>query len=148
MLLPPSPLLVPAVALLGLAAMAMSCADSGAAPTPGAEYGASFTLGVGDAQAVGADGLTLRFEGVAGDSRCPVDVVCVWAGEATVRLRAQAPSQDARTLDVTVHGTGGSGEGDYAGSYKITVTKLEPAPVSRQQIQASAYRATLVVVKR
>jgi hypothetical protein len=140
--------LLPASAALALAGLAMSCADSGASPTPGAAYGAPFVLNVGDAQAVGADGLTLRFEGVSADSRCPVDVTCVWEGEATVRIRAQAPSQDARTLDVRVRGTGGSGESDFGEIFKITVAKLEPAPVSRQPIAPAAYKATLVVSKR
>jgi hypothetical protein len=28
----------------------------------------------------------IRFEGVANDSRCPGDAICVWAGDATVRV--------------------------------------------------------------
>ena len=33
-----------------------------------------------------SDGLTITFEAVTGDSRCPEGVECVWAGEAHVRL--------------------------------------------------------------
>jgi hypothetical protein len=135
--------------LLALAAAATACAsDGGTRPSPGAEYGAPVVLGVGDAMVVGDDGLTLRFEGVSNDSRCPVDVNCIWEGEALVLLRAQAPSQEARTLEVRVRGTGGSGTGEYAGRFTVQVTKLEPAPVSTAPIPASAYKATVVVTRR
>ena len=33
-----------------------------------------------------SDGLTITFDAVAGDSRCPEGAECVWAGEAHVRL--------------------------------------------------------------
>ncbi len=143
-----APVLLPAVALLGLTAMARSCSDSGTSPSPGAEYGAPFVLGVGDARAVGADGLTVRLEGVSGDSRCPTDVNCVWEGEALVQIRAQAPAAEARTLEVRVRGTGGAGRGDFAERFELEVTRLEPAPVSTKPIPASAYKATLVVNRR
>ena len=33
-----------------------------------------------------ADNVMLRFEKVALDSRCPIDVTCVWAGEAKLEF--------------------------------------------------------------
>lgn len=141
--------MVPLALLLALAGTATACAsDGGTRPSPGSEYGAPFVVGVGDTLAIGGDGLTLRFEGVSNDSRCPTDVTCIWEGEALVALRAQAPSQDARTLELRVLGGGGSEAAEYAGRFVVQVTKLEPAPVSTSQIPAGAYKATLVVTRR
>lgn len=141
--------LTPLALVMALATAASACAsDGGTRPSPGAEYGAPFVVGVGDAMAVGGDGLTVRFEGVSNDSRCPVDVNCIWEGEAMVQLRAQAPSQEARTLELRVRGGGGSDSSEYGGRFSVQVTRLEPAPVSTSPIPAGAYKATLVVTKR
>ncbi len=149
MVLLPSFPLVPTAALVALLALAGSCSDNGASPSPQPDYGTPFTLGVGDARAVGADGLSVRFEGVANDSRCPVDVNCVWEGEATVQVRLQAPAQETRTLELRVRGTGGSSPpGEFGERFAVQVTKLEPAPRSSQPIPAGAYQATLVVTRR
>lgn len=136
-------------ALIAFSMAAAACgSDSGTEPSPGAVYGTPFVFGVGDTMAVGGDGLTLRFEGVSDDSRCPVDVVCITAGDARVALRAQAPSQDVRTLELIVLGGGGSQATEYAGRFMVQVTKLEPAPMSTTPIPPNAYRATLVVTRR
>ena len=41
-----------------------------------------------------SDGLTITFEAVTGDSRCPEGVECVWAGEAHVRLVIEGTADD------------------------------------------------------
>lgn len=49
-----------------------------------------FTLAVAG-QAEVAPGLVLRLERVVADSRCPVDVNCVWAGEIRLAFALEAP---------------------------------------------------------
>jgi hypothetical protein len=44
------------------------------------------TLTYGEEQSVGGSVLAVSFTRVVEDSRCPVDVVCVWAGNALVEL--------------------------------------------------------------
>jgi len=44
------------------------------------------TLGYGEEKSVGGSVLRVAFVRVVEDSRCPVDVVCVWAGNALVEL--------------------------------------------------------------
>jgi hypothetical protein len=43
-------------------------------------------LGYGEEKSVGGSVLRVAFVRVVKDSRCPVDVVCVWAGNAAVEL--------------------------------------------------------------
>lgn len=62
-----------------------ACASS--ATDPGKQRaiaaGETFTMATGEQVAL-ADAGTLRYLRVAGDSRCPPDVQCVWAGDAEV----------------------------------------------------------------
>src|SRR5688572_10927641 len=61
--------------------------------------GRSFTLKVGQQIFLKQERLRIEFVAVPADSRCPVDVVCVWAGDAEVQLRvrrAGAAQQDLR----------------------------------------------------
>lgn len=44
------------------------------------------TLAYGEEKSVGGSVLAVSFARVVEDSRCPVDVVCVWAGNALVEL--------------------------------------------------------------
>lgn len=44
------------------------------------------TLAWGDEKPVGGSVLKVSFAQVLEDSRCPIDVVCVWAGNAVVEL--------------------------------------------------------------
>lgn len=53
--------------------------------------GEPFDLAVGEG-ALSRDGRTaIHFTRVVGDSRCPPDVVCVWAGEARIELEVVHP---------------------------------------------------------
>src|SRR4029453_14195399 len=49
--------------------------------------GREFKLKVGRAVTVKGTRLRIRFAAVENDSRCPADVMCVWAGNAAVRLQ-------------------------------------------------------------
>jgi hypothetical protein len=84
--------------------------------------------------------LRIGFLGVRNDSRCPVDVVCVWAGNAEVEIGVSfgmGPTRpyvlnttlDPRFVDL--------------GAYRITLTGLKPDPVSTSPIPPDRYVATL-----
>jgi hypothetical protein len=83
--------------LLALAVLATlsGCASSGAV-TPGQD----FSLSVGQQVAL-SDGSTLRYAGIANDSRCPPDVQCIRAGDADVLFDHTA--HQGSTLRVTLN---------------------------------------------
>ena len=67
------------------------------------EPGVSFTLAPGQAATVRRADTRITFREVREDSRCPVDVTCVWAGDAKVEVtiaRSGAPTE-TRTLSIT-----------------------------------------------
>jgi hypothetical protein len=49
-----------------------------------------------------ASGVNLKFIGVTSDSRCPIDVTCVWQGEAVIEIELQAHGRTARGSISTV----------------------------------------------
>lgn len=84
--------------------------------------------------------LTVTFEAVTGDSRCPSDVVCIWAGDAAVRLQLSGEA----TGDLVLHTpteTIGPRSG-VAGRFRVELLELTPQPHTGRP-RPPAYRATL-----
>ena len=82
-------------------------------------------------------------EGVGADSRCPVNVTCVWEGDAQVTIglsrQAQAPGQ------LQLHTSQRfATEGTYL-NYRVRLAALMPAPRDGNPIDAGSYAATLVI---
>ena len=114
--------------------------------TPSGEkvpLGREFTLAPGQSVVVDED-LRLTLKSVTDDSRCPVDVTCVWEGDAKVSVDVITPTPRA---EHELHTTGRESHEAKHGAYRITLVKLEPAPRSTTTISASDYRATFVVVR-
>ncbi|NCQ18372.1 MAG: hypothetical protein COW85_07100 [Ignavibacteria bacterium CG22_combo_CG10-13_8_21_14_all_37_15] len=85
--------------------------------------------------------LTIKFSAIPEDSRCPVDVVCVWAGNAHIVLLLNG--SDNIDLNTTLP----SNEASYMNTYKITLLEVQPLPLSRQQIPIEKYEVKLKVEK-
>ena len=114
--------------------------------TPSGEkipLGREFTLAPGQS-AVVDDNLRLTLKSVTDDSRCPVDVTCVWEGDAKVSVDVITPTPRA---EHELHTTGRESHEAKHGDYRITLVKLEPARRSTTTISSSDYRATFVVVR-
>ena len=105
--------------------------------------GREFTLAVGQSAVVEGD-VRLTLKSVTDDSRCPVDVSCVWEGDAKVAVEVITPTPRA---EHELHTTGRESHEAKHGDYRITLVKLEPARRSTATISPGDYRATLVVVR-
>jgi hypothetical protein len=93
----------------------------------------------GQAVSVREADATFRFDGVSGDSRCPIDAICIQGGDALVQitvLRGRTGSQS-----YTLH------TGDMRpvvhDDLTIALVDLTPYPYSARPIQPSDYRLTL-----
>jgi hypothetical protein len=64
----------------------------------------------------------LKFVRVVSDSRCPVNVTCVWAGDAALELRVFKGKQ---TENLTLH-TGLEPRGATVMGLKLTLQNLQP----------------------
>ena len=109
--------------------------------SPDAVVGKPFELNAG-ATALLSDGARIQFTTVSGDSRCPMDAQCVWAGDATVAI---AVSQSGKPADACELHTQQSGSQISCGDYVITLRALAPYPRSGKTIAAQDYVATFLV---
>jgi hypothetical protein len=122
-----------------LAAMVAACA---ATTEPGsASLDRDFLVREGQQVLVDGERLTIRFQDVTEDSRCAVDVQCVWAGEGVVVLRLSEPGREA--AEVTLRTTEGKNAGTY-GDYRVSLKNLDPKPRSGGS-PPETYIATLEV---
>ena len=101
----------------------------------------STVLGVGESIDLGG-GERLTFTGVVQDSRCPVDVQCVWAGEAVL---AFALTGGGTTVERSIGFSPGGEASGVLGSYRVTVLAVAPEPKSTVPIPSDGYEVTVSV---
>lgn len=75
------------------------------------------------------------------DSRCPSDVVCVWEGQAEVKIVVDSPVQGTIVLNTFDHET------DTLGAYAFQLVGVSPYPISTKTIALNEYEVTLKVEK-
>ncbi|HEX9106909.1 MAG TPA: hypothetical protein VF832_06770, partial [Longimicrobiales bacterium] len=95
----------------------------------------------GERVQIGGGVAAVRFVAVPQDSRCPSDVVCVWAGDATARLDLIVAGDSAQT-DLHTNAQAGSTRVEAHG-YVLELTGLDPQPRSGSSIPPAQYAATL-----
>ena len=103
-----------------------------------------FKLAYATARTIDGEQLTLRFAAINEDSRCPSDVQCVQAGQATITLRLAKDGAEVATRTLTLPGA----EVATYLNYTVTLLELAPYPVSTHQATANEYVATLVVARQ
>jgi len=101
-----------------------------------------FTLAPGQSMAVDGASLSVRFNNVTGDSRCPADAFCIQGGSADVGITATA---NRSSQDYAIR-TGDLRPVQHAG-LTIALVQLSPYPFSSRTIAPSEYRATLKVTR-
>jgi heat shock protein HslJ len=82
------------------------------------------------------------------DSRCPEDVVCIWAGEVRISVRVTPASGVPEEHEMVL----GSGDADAArlaiGETTIELRRVDPSPLASQPTERSHYVAELGVARR
>jgi hypothetical protein len=115
----------PLVFGLGTFVSAMPAGIVAVSGTPAAtvSVGTPFTLRLAESSLIEGVGLTVRFDSVPADSRCPVEVHCVWSGVATAILVVGREGSPATELTLDTLGTTGTAE-----NLRFSVVKLDPSP--------------------
>jgi len=128
--------------LAALAGVLGACASNPVQPgTVG--LGTPFDLHAG-ASAVVGDGLTVAFDRVKSDSRCPADAICISAGDAVVALALSREGSARAERDV--HSDTGGSRTSYL-DYTITLQSLTPYPLASKPTRPEDYAVRLVVTK-
>lgn len=101
----------------------------------------------GDSASVRATGVTLVFERVESDSRCPEGARCVWAGDAVVRLGIEEPGKPESRTVVRLHTNPRETREVRHASVRIRLVSLEPRPTLDREIDPAEYRLRLSVTE-
>jgi hypothetical protein len=89
--------------------------------------------------------LSLTFQDVLEESRCPSNVQCAWAGQARISIRVSQTGQEPVTLEMNTNPPLKQDVVTY-GDFQIQLLTLDPYPEDiGQHIPASRYEATFVV---
>ena len=105
------------------------------------ELGRSFSMKIGESITVGE--LRLTFRSVEGDSRCPTDAVCVWAGDGEIALRIE---QGNKAAVAALHRTLEPKKTEWEG-YTIALVSLTPERKANTGINSADYRAEILVTR-
>lgn len=105
------------------------------------ELGRAFSMKIGESITVGE--LRLTFRSVEGDSRCPIDAVCVWAGDGEIALKIE---QATKAAVAALHTTLEPKKTEWNG-YTISLVSLVPAPKASAPTNPADYRAEILVTR-
>jgi hypothetical protein len=105
------------------------------------DIGQAFEMKIGETVSVGE--LRLTFRNVENDSRCPIDAVCVWMGNAEIALRIE---QGSRAAVAALHTAVEPKKTEWNG-YTIALVSLSPSTRASAPVNPADYRATLVVTR-
>ena len=88
--------------------------------------------------------LEICFDSVSSDSRCAIDVQCVWEGNAAVEVTFSINGENHQ-LTLNTNGQSRFPADTTINQYHITLSGLAPEPVSTVKINQEDYVATLVI---
>ncbi|HJQ11022.1 MAG TPA: hypothetical protein VJ840_08325 [Gemmatimonadaceae bacterium] len=108
-----------------------------------AKPGVEFSLPVGQSATLSGTGYRITFDRVTEDSRCPVDAVCVWAGDAKIQLTI---SRSTAPAEIRIAGLTPPNSEVVSDNLKIRFVALSPAPRTTEPATSRAYIAQLIVV--
>lgn len=101
--------------------------------------GGELVLKFGEKRVVGDGDFTVEFVDVVGDSRCPQNIMCVWAGNGEIQILFNREEARLNTYlepqEVTVSGI------------TIKLVELFPYPVHERPIEEDDYKIRLLIKK-
>lgn len=90
-------------------------------------------------------GLRVTFEEVVGDSRCPLDVTCLWAGDATVAFSLAMGEGDRARTELHTHPD--FRRSAELGGYTVRLVDLTPHPRTDRPPEEETPRAVIEVTR-
>jgi hypothetical protein len=127
-----------------VAVMAMIALLAGCSPVETAivaEPGVEFSLPLGQTAVLNGNGPRITFTKVNEDSRCPVDGVCIWAGDAKIELIISQNGSDAtKVISLTA-----PNNETTSGTLRIRFVSLAPVPKVGDAGAQRPYVAQLIV---
>lgn len=135
-------LLMTVIAIISIGTTTFAAVHKQESDKPEAIKSETFTLRGGSQRKVARGELTIKFISVLEDSRCPVGVNCITAGNAKIQVKVT--DRRGRTKVVELN-TNREPKGDKFGKYGINLVNLSPEPKQGGQPARSHYTARLSI---
>lgn len=136
-----------AVFLAACTGMGTATGTSGPSASKVVVVGSDFDLGVGRSARVDGSSLTVSFDGVPEDSRCPLGVFCIQAGNATVSLTVTDGAGTKTPVKLYSNPTPTTPDSVKVGGYEIKLVAVQPIRRRDVTIAPASYVATLHLTK-
>ena len=107
--------------------------------------GKEFSLGIGQTANIEGEKLVIKFKAVLEDSRCPVNVVCVWAGNGKVEF--EILDIDGQNKTVTLN-TEEEPRVTTLKGHNLKLISLNPLRIDGVSISPGDYSVTLLVERK
>ncbi len=129
------------VGVVSACVLLLASTGCAAVETVSVEPGASFTLAPGQTAVVTGTDTRITFRQVRDDSRCPVDVTCVWEGDANIVIviSRNGTADDTRILSLKP-----ANNEARTGNLRIRFVSLAPVPRQADANTPRKYRAEFV----
>ena len=125
-----------------MAFIGLNTASAGSAKVP---LDKEFSLGIGQTASIEGEKLVIKFKAVLEDSRCPINVVCVWAGNGKVELEALDIDRQNKTV---ILNTEEEPRAVTLKGHKLKLISLNPPRVDGASISPQDYSVMLLVEKK
>lgn len=96
------------------------------------------------------ESLSIQFDNLVSDSRCPIDAICVWEGDAEVRFKFKIELQTHFLSLHTSKTPGFRRDTTLSINYKIyniEMVELKPYPQTNIVLKPEDYKASIVIKK-
>jgi len=104
-----------------------------------------FSLGIGQTATIEGEKLVIKFKAVLEDSRCPINVVCVWAGNGKVEFEVLDIDGQNKTV---ILNTEEEPRATALKGHKLTLISLNPPRIDGVSISPGDYAVTLRVERK
>jgi hypothetical protein len=131
--------------MLAIIALSFAGCSTETGTEAGLSLGQQFTLPAGQSVSIKGENLTIKFDKVTNDSRCPTDVQCIWAGEAKCQMSITS-NGSVSTVVLTVSGGSETTGQELIQNYKANF-QLQPYPEAGKQIAEKDYKLIMTVTK-
>lgn len=119
------------------------CSDNPVAPN--VTLNNDFNIKYGESVYIPEENISITFEEVVEDSRCPLGVMCFWEGTAEIKLMIRQRNEELIDTVQTYLPQKIISIGEINNSYLFQVKKVEPYPKWKETIDKSDYILTLNV---
>ncbi|WP_312749556.1 hypothetical protein [Epilithonimonas hominis] len=101
----------------------------------------TITIGINKTAKIPNSKINLEFKNIVEDSRCPVDVTCVWEGIAIVDLKADSgkETEDFQIATRDFQPKSATKSFSFSG-YRFTLTDLKPYPGGKEESESVTFK--------